>query len=380
MIVIGNQIALQFNIGNISDFISIECFHGMRIAENAGGLRPIINLDFQVTHEEVIPYLNSGNIITIMYGINTPTSEVMQFEILGDGKTKDYHVGSTVSILGAMYKRTFTSQVKSTCYANKRSFEALANIANDNGLKFVTNVSKSNDRQTWYQSGITDWNMSTYIASRAYKDNGTFFNYAFDNNNYYFYDIREQLKAGPKWILAVGSTGTEHPQSNIVNIGTYMCDDSAAGTNADFAGKNLTNVNYNVDTGEFSNPQYALKTFTTMGTTKINVNATDCANYDYHITSEDEHAFSVTAQNQNFRNQMLFSSYCCHVPVAGQYREFKLLDCVQLVPQEPDAEAAGIYFITSIAKEYKEQQYSIMLTLHRESANGIRGEALQGGM
>lgn len=373
MIVLGNQLVLQFNIGDKTDFLEIEDFHYMRIAENAGGLRPIIDLTFQINDESIIPYMNSGNIIYLMYGIKEPTSDILQFEIWGDDKTKDYHVGSTVTLAGAMYNRGFTSQKKSDCFKNKKSFEALKQIAVKDGLKFVSNVTKTNDAQTWYQNGVTDWNMCNFIANRAYKDTDTFFSYGFDNNNLYFYDIREHLQQGIKWYLSVSSVG-DSDKSSVVNIGTYEASNANAGTNAEFAGKNITNVSYNLDTGEFANPKYNLKTFTTMDTKNINVNSTNCINYNYQITTSDEHAFSVEAQNQNFRNNVLYSSYTCHVPVAGQYRDFRLFDVVQLIPAEKDKEAEGIYFITGIAKEYKDNLYTTILTLNRESPNGIKGD------
>lgn len=378
MIVLANQLVLQFAIGDQMDFLSIEDFHYMRIAENAGGLRPIINLTFQVESEEIIPYLNQGNLITIMYGIKEPTSDVVQFEIMGDDKTKDYKVGSTVSLLGALYNRGFTSQKKSDCFNKKKSFEALQQLVGRNGFQFITNTNlKTNDLQTWYQSGITDWRMSSYIADRAYKDNSTFFVYGFDNKNFYFYDLKEHLKEGVKWYLTVNDT-SNNENSPIVNIATYKCDDSNAGANAQLAGQNITDIGYNIDTGEMLTPQYQLKTFTTMQTNNINVNSTDCINYQYHITTSDEHTLSIEAQNQNFRNNVLFSSYTCHVPVTGQYRDFRLFDVVQLIPSDADKDAEGIYFITGIAKEYKDMQFTTLLTLNRESANGIKGDLEDG--
>lgn len=378
MIVLGNQLALQFAIGDQTDFISIECFRYMRIAENAGGLRPIINLTFTVKSEAILPFLNSGNLITIMYGIKEPTSDVIQFEIMGDDKTKNYRVGSTVSLLGALYNRGFTSQKKSFCYEKKKSFEALKMLVENDGLKFVTNTNiKTNDLQNWYQSGITDWRMSSYIADRAYLDNSTFFVYGFDNRNYYFLDLKEHLKSGVKWYFTVNDTSSNE-NSPIVNIATYKCDDANAGVNAQLAGQNITDVGYNIDTGELLKPQYQLKTFTTMGTNNININSTGCVDYQYHITTNDEHSFAIEAKNQNFRNNVLFSSYTCHVPVTGQYRDFRLFDVVQLIPSDSDRDAEGIYFITGIAKEYKDMQYTTLLTLNRESANGIKGDLEDG--
>lgn len=377
MIKVQNQIAVQFNIGGFTDFINAEDFKGFRVVELAGGLRPYIELSFDLKNPAIIPFLNSGNIITMMFGIDTPESEVMQFEICGDTKTKEFQVGSTVHLMGAMYNRKFTSQIKSDEWIGK-SYEVLGYLTAVDGLKFHSNVSKTNDKQTWYQSGKTDWGMSKYIAQRAYRDSETFFVYGFDNNNFYFFDMRELLKRGPKWILTVRGGGDENPENPIVNIGTYFPDDTNAGTNADLAGKNTTIVSYNLDTGEFTNPRYSLKTMTTMQTNKVNINSTGCINYDYHITTGDEHPYSVEAQNQNFRNSVLYSSYTVHVPVTGQYRNFRLFDVVQLNPSDSDKEAEGIYFITGIAREYRDLQYSVMLTLNRESANGIKGD-LEGG-
>ena len=156
MITLGNQLALQFSIGDITDFLDIECFHYMRIAKNAGGLRPLFEMNFKVENEGVLPYLNGGNIISLMYGVNEPTSDLLQFQIMGDSKNKEYHVGSIISLQGAMYNPGFTDKTKSTTYYNKKSYEALNLLASQNGMRFVTNVSRTNDAQNWYQNGITD--------------------------------------------------------------------------------------------------------------------------------------------------------------------------------------------------------------------------------
>lgn len=378
MIILANQLALQFNIGDKSDFIDIEQFQYMRIAENAGGLRPVIEVSFQVKDDSIIPYLNQGNIITLMWGIKEPTSDVLQFELVGDTKTKGYHVGSTVSLMGAMYNRGFTSKIKSHTFTNLKSFQALQAIANQNGLKFQTNVNRSNDKQNWYQSGMTDWQMFEYISNRAYKDNNTFFSFGFDNTNLFFYDMTQLLKSGPKWILTTRGL-SKNENDRIVNIGSYQTTNAYAGQNADLAGKNVTTIGYNLDTGEISNPKYNLKSLCTMDTRNINVNSTGCQNYEYMITTGDEHSFCMEALNQNKRNNILFSSYCCYVPIPGQYKDFRLLDPVQLIPADDDKEAQGLYFISGIVRQYSDRQYKTILTLNRESGNGIKGNLEFGG-
>lgn len=378
MIKLENQLALQFQIADFVDFISIQNFRGMEIIENAGGLRPIMELQFKLENMDILSYLNQGNIITLMFGIKEPTSDVLQFQIDNDITTKHFQVGSEVCLSCSFYKPGFTSKNKFKNYGILKSFEMLKILASQNQMKFISNVTKSTDKQQWTQEGVTDWTYLNFVAERAYKDSNTFFAYAFDNNNIYFYDVKEQIKMGPKWYLTVNNLGT-NKNDNVVNIGTYQTDDSCAGTCAELAGKNVKTIGYNVDTGEFSYPSYNLKTLTTMDTNKLNINATDCENYNYMITSGKDHGNTLEALNQNKRNNILFSSFNVYVPVPHQYRDFKLLDCVQLMPKDKDKQAEGIYFITGIVRQIKNNMYQTNLVLSRESANGIQGENLVTG-
>ena len=376
MITIQNQIVLQFSIGQFADFIAVQDFRGMRIIENAGGLRPILELRFLLTNTEILPYINQGNIISLRYGITNLSEDVLQFEIQGDIDTPQYKLGSEVCILGAMYNPAFIGQQGSQTIKGK-SFEVLQQLCTSSNMKFKTNVQRTNDNQVWTQDGKNIWNFTTHIATRAYKDNSTFFSYGFDNNNYYFYDVKDLFSQGAKWLLACQAAGKDE-NSNVVNIGTYIPDGSLQGQMAQMAGKNVNTVGFNVDEGEFVYPKHKLKTFTTLDTNSVNINATNCKNYNYMITSGTDHGNTLEAINQNRRNNTLFSSYVVRVPIPGQYRDFRLLDTVQLIPAQKDPQSEGLYVITGIVREISNNMYSTNLTLNRESANGIKGDLVQG--
>jgi len=382
MIVLGNQVALQLSIGPannysmFTDFVDIEDFKFMTIQENSGGPRPILTLQFKIQQEEVIPYINNGNLITIQYGVNEPSSDLLQFSIEGDQQSKEYKAGSFVTIIGAMYNPGFTESVGSNSYPDLKSYELFKKVCEEGGMKFITNVEKSNDKQTWYKTGQTNWEFLYESWDQAYRDDTTFFSFALDNNNVYFYDMKEKLKQDVDWVLSVHHIG-ENENSKIVNISTYEPDDSDAGQLADLAGKNELNVVYNVDSGEMGASEYKLQSYTSQGTNKLNMNTTGCQNYNYTICSGDVHSNYTTAKNQNKRNNVLFSSYKIFVPVVGQYRPFKLLDTVNLITGEKDPASEGYYFITGITRQYSNGQYQTNLLLNRESANGLRGDDLE---
>lgn len=376
MIVLKNQLVLQFNLGQYTDFIDIKDFKGMSIIENAGGMRPVLCVSFLLQKKEIIPYLNQGNIITLRYGIEHLSNDSLQFEIQGDQKVAQYAVGSQVDLIAAMYNPAFINFADSNKLEGK-SFEALQKICNLCNLKFNTNVTRSNDKQEWFQQGKTYWEFSQYITDRAFLDKSTFFTYAFDCNNMYFYDMKNHFANGAKWHLMVSNAGTSE-NSQVVNIGTYFPDDSMVGQMGQLAGKNVQTVAYNLDEGTIAYPKHQLKTFTTTETNSLNINASGCQSFNYMITSGKEHAFSMVALNQNKRNNILFSSFAVRVPVPGQYRDFRLLDTVQLVPAEKDNECSGLYVIAGIVRQYLDGKYSTNLTLNRESANGIKGNLVQG--
>lgn len=371
MITLKNQLVLQFTLGQFTDFIDIKNFMGMEIIEHAGGLRPIINLSFLLTDTRLLPYINQGNLINLRYGITQLSNDSMCFEIQANQKVPQYKLGSLITITAAYYNNSFANQIKNRVITGK-SYEVLKETTESVGMKFNTNIVRTNDRQTWYQEGRTDWAFCKYISQRAYKDDSTFFSYAFDCNNYYLYDMNLKIQQNADWIFTT-SAADDNENSKIVNIGAYSVDEANQGQLATLAGKNVINIGYNVDTGEFSMPKHKLKTFTTLGTNNININSTDCQRYNYMITSGKDHANTLIALNQNKRNNILFSSYTVRTSVPDQYRDFRLLDTVKLLPLQRDPDAEGFYIITGIVRQYADGIFRTNLTLNRESGNGIKG-------
>ena len=64
MIKLKDHMTLKFSVGDFDDFISTPNFYGMEIKENAGGLRPVLNIRFgvldDVPHFEPIYHTVNG--------------------------------------------------------------------------------------------------------------------------------------------------------------------------------------------------------------------------------------------------------------------------------------------------------------------------------
>lgn len=376
MIRIKNQITCVFSIGDISDFISPENLISFELYETAGNVRPLFKMEFILNHKKVLNYLNAGNILKINFGINEPSSEVIQFELQGDNTNANYTLGNNVKITGALYIPGFTNLVKDKSYGKKSSFEVIKEIATNSRFNFVTNVSKSNDRQEWYQNGETDWKYLEEVWYHSYINDDTFLAFAFDANNMYFYDVRSLLLNDPKWKFSTEFIGENN--SNVINFGQYFTENNY-GVLSDLVGKNISNTTFNVTTGEFKSFDYKLKNFTTLDSNKLNINNKDCKDYTYNIISGDVHENYIKAQNQNIRNNIMYSTYAIYLPTAGQFKKLRLLDTATIQTNPRDERVSGVSFITAICYQYKDKKLLTNVTLNKEAPSGLRGEDLLNG-
>ena len=376
MIVIKNQLVAVFSIGDIQDFISPSNLISFELYENAGNLRPIFKMSFTLTNKKVLNYLNAGNILTVNFGIHEPNDNILQFELQGDTANLDYTLGNTVSITSALYLPEFTNKQKNHNYGNKYSYEVLAEIAKRHNLNFITNVNKTNDKQVWFQCGKTDWQYAEEVWMHSYINDDTFFAFGVDGTNMYFYDVRNHVQEGNKWTFTPKADGIKN--TKIVNFAQYFTENTY-GITSDLVGKNVTNTTFNINSGEFNQYGYSLKNFTTIDSNKLNINPVGCMDYTYNIISDDVHKNYIKAYNQNFRNNVLYSSFNIYIPTGGQIKKFKLIDTAEIIPLVKDDRITGTCFITSICYQYKENTLLTNVTLNKEAPSGIRGENLING-
>lgn len=375
MIYLENQMTALFSIGDIEDFITPDNIRAFTLYENAGNLRPIIELKFTLQNKKIINYLNPGNILRVSFGISELDKDVIQFKLYGDETNLNYSVGYEVTIKAALYIPQFTSKVNSKCY-NGSSLEVIRQIAASAKLNLHTNISRTNDAQLWEQIGETDWQFIFEPWLHSYINDQTFTSFGFDCYNMYFYDIRTLVRNGNKWMFT--PSGLSNKNSYVVNYGQYFTKNNY-GTYAPLIGENLINHTFNLDTSEYSDVSYNLKNFTVIDSNRLNINATECRDYDYFIVDEDMHSNYVKAYNQNVRNNIMYNSFSIYVSTAGQFKKFRLFDTAEFQPNVDDTRLNGTCFITAIAYQFQDSKLCINLTLNKEAPSGIKGTNLISG-
>ena len=249
MIKLDGAATFQFTLGNISDFIDIQNLRSFKLYFAAGGIRPIIEVTFKLTDPRLIGYLSAGNILTVAFGINEPTSKFMQFELYNDNSNKGFQVGYDVTIKGAFYLPKFTSNTGYELFSNCTSLDVMQKtVSKYKFTNLITNIVNTNDKQDWCREGITPWKFIENVWKHSYINSKTFTSFAFDTDYIYFYDMKKLIQDGNKWLLSMNSDIQQ--KGNVISIAGYTTKNNH-GYLSQLVGKNLMLKTFNIDTGVF---------------------------------------------------------------------------------------------------------------------------------
>ena len=369
---------ITFSFGSnpkCTDFITADNLKSLALFYMAGNYRPILYMTFTLENNELIKYLNAGNILTMSFGDREPsTQEAVQFELFSDDSSKNFTVGYEVALKAAFYKSKFTNKLGCKSYPNSLSVDVIKEIATNNGFNFLTNTTKTNDLQLWYRCGTTEWNFMNELWYHSYINDDTFLAYGMDCDNIYFYDVKNLVKQGVKWVV---TTNRQEATPNTLLVGSVSVTNNY-GTYKDLIGNNLLLSEYNLDVGDLTVNTYKLKSFTTIDTDSLPINSANALDYTYAVTSDDVHKNYNKAINQNIRNNLLYSTVQIYTSAAAVANKIRLFDTVQFDINPIDDRLQGLAFITGICYQYEQGNFRTNLTISKEAVSGLRGDFLNG--
>lgn len=372
MIEIKGQFVCRITVGPFQDFILTEDLIEMVYFESAGLSIPFMSISFILRNLKVLRYFNEGNIINVSMGRDELNLSDMQFMLTGDIANKNYTLGSDVTIKGVLYKPKFILLGKENKYSGS-SISVLNEICSKH-FTVVSNVAKTNDTQDWFQTGISDRQMVRDLWFHSYINNKTFIAMGFDSNTIRIKDIRKSLLEDDPWIFSMNVV-PRGESSKIVHFGQFWTKNDYGAVN-NCIGRGLSQVSFNVDTGEVSYLDSKLKNFSVISSNKLNILDVDVKKFSYSYMSDEVSNTYDVAFKQNIRNLLMFSSFKIYIPVSGPFKQFRLLDSVKLEEASVGSRASGRSFITRIYYTIKDRRLYTNLTLCKEAPNELRGDNL----
>jgi predicted chitinase len=128
----------------------------------------------------------------------------MDFKIIKFSMSEDTYIITGTIDVSKLYIKSYKS------LSNMTSFEALHTIANDCGLGFATNIDNTDDRMTWINTGVRNYEFVDMIVEASYKSDETFLLCYIDlYYNLTYVDLEKELNRDIAKELGVANIGIE---------------------------------------------------------------------------------------------------------------------------------------------------------------------------
>lgn len=373
MIEIKNQILVKISIGPFEDFIMSTDLLEFKYVEQAGMVRPYLFLRFMTYDTDVMQYLNEGNIVNVSFGRTSLDTVDKQFIITGvDHVTTESSL--VIQLHALLYIPEFMEQVKSMNYADKTSLDLVKEIA---GKYFNTvdtsTISKTQDKQTWRQDGISDYAfLKNNVWFHSYINENTFIMSAMTNDKFYFKDVKNTISKEEPWIFI--PVGMSKDSTKIINYSTYSNKNNFGLTN-NMIGKGKINHTFDFLKGQYTTTNSKLNNYLIIDSSKVNLNEQNCKNIKFTYRTE-QHPYYNTAYDQNTRNLLMFGNYNVYISFAGQYKQIELLQPATVLPTVLDTAAMGTFLVDTICYQITDKRLWVNTTLTKEAFSTLKGDSL----
>lgn len=154
----------------------------------------ILNDDGMLTE---IFNISDGEKITLLLGKHPEDENTIKLDFtLQDFKMNlvSDNKYSIVSFTGILDISKLYFPIKNRSFANKNSKEVLRQIAEECNLTFKSPYNfKTNDRMTWYQINIPNWQFINYVKKRAFKEDDMILSYIDINKKLYLTSLKTEI-------------------------------------------------------------------------------------------------------------------------------------------------------------------------------------------
>ena len=372
MITIKNQFTCRITAGEFKDFVLTEDVISLTYMLSAGLAVPYFDMTFILRNQEVLKYLNEGNIINVSMGKDELDMCGMQFRLISDITTENYTLGSNVTIKGVLHRPKFITLAKNAKF-DDQSINIIKSIASKH-FSVVSNIGRTNDKQEWTQTGISDRQMIRDVWLHSFIDNQSVIACAFENDTFRIKNLKTSITSEAPWRFSANKAPISQG-SKIVHFGQFWTTNNYGAIN-ECIGRKLENIFLDVDTGEIEKPESHLKNLTVVGSNKLNVTTTDVKEYKYGYKNSEVNTNYLLAEQHNMRNLMMFGSFKIFIPTAGVFSQFHLLDLAYLEQDSVGERCAGYCFIERILYRIEDRRLMTNITLCKEAPNEIRGSGL----
>lgn len=384
MIGVHKQYRYQFTIGVLEDFINEGEIEMFRVIERAGNSLPEFELSFQYHKEDLLKYINEGNVLQVTYGPDNDRDELKTAEFFIT-KVESKKATDSIYLLvltGLLNRMGYLTDRKMRLYPNQSGYEVLRSIFSPYSAQIDMNPTVSEDLQTWIQPNITDRAFVNEVWMHSYLSQSFTGLALLSNGHVRIRDLQaysSQVK-GRRWDWKLVSS-MQDPATEIGIDSTTALNNSSGFIN-NVLGYGRQKRLHQLEAGTTGSvTENAFAPFLAVGAHNRSADLLARADLPEQLSLDNVDAHYWEAFLQNLVNLGVFSSCAVSVMAHQQYRDVYPLDLVFL--EEPSIEnrvsgesslyQAGLYIVTKVTRIIQSRRISMILELVRSTMNSGQG-------
>lgn len=372
MIGVNGQYLMTFKINKYSDFIKEEQLIIFRLIEDVGNILPIFELIFDVYDDNIIQYLNQGNIIEVSVGINPDNMTNIKLIIFKRDKESVTSISTRLRITGFLSALKYNYTCK-TSINNGSSVEVIKKVAS-NTFNIISNIDNAKDNMNWIQPNIPDRQYITNIWKYSrIEDNDLLLLGITSTNNFILKSLRNSLKSKkPNWYFQ----DTHEKYNDIVYTGTptFIGD---IGIYNHLTGYYKSRIIHDID-GDSS--YISTPNITPILARSNKRDTIDMGNRlgNISIKTENTHDNYHKSYDLNITKLNSLNSIKAKVDILNSFFPIQILDTVLLkdnsgsVFNTSSEDNSGFWIVTKVARILYNRQFISKITLSRDGINNIQ--------
>ena len=374
MIGIDGQYIFFFEVGPYKDFIKEKDLGNFKLIEEVGNILPMFQLCFTAYDENILKYLNEGNILKVSFGLdkNGMTESRLQITKVDHAKVGAHAI--QIAVYGLYDAVSYLTDRKISVTAKMNSISGIKNFASKYFSVDSGDLSPSDNMQ-WVQHNVTDkvavskiW-MHSYIPSSFMALGITV------DGTMRLRDVKKIATKSWKWKFT-----NKKVEEKDIPFDNYALDSKTGLVNA-MGGYGRRKLVNRLEEGDFldlteqpQDPVFA-QSADLHRASSIPVRPEDTS-----VTSVDNmHENFHKAFMQNVINLTTFSSFRIKLGFSNMFRKINVLDPVYFkeeipnAPQQSSEYLTGLWVVSKISYVLEVQRFVTFVEIVREGLNSIKG-------
>lgn len=361
------------------DFIKEEELEEFTLIEEAGNLLPSFQLTFTTNLEDIVNYLNEGNVLEVTFGQDSKDMLTTKLYVSNLKSARAGQDKYKIEIVGLYSEKRYLAEPLMKIYGNKSGVEVIKEVTKDH-FEPDFNIDKSNDSMNWIQHNVSDKRFVRDVWLHSYIPNSFIMTGITSDGKYRVRDVLKDVTAkrdGNYDYRFTPEIKDTKDKRDLIYDGDYLID-ANTGFNNMWMGYGKEKKVQGFESGTDSSLLEEIKPLLAQSS-KLMRDSLVAKRVGTTVPLTDNvHENYWKAYLKNLQYLVTFSNTEIAVSVPKIFFPIRILDLVMFVDREIKGGGfsgfySGLYFVTKVSRTVQNRQFVTTILLSREGFNEAKG-------